>query len=46
MVVTDACSAQSGEVARANIADMAGMGMACVGLDGLDAALARDKGEQ
>lgn len=40
VVVTDACSAQSAEVAQANIRDMAGMGMACVGLEGLDEVLA------
>ncbi len=45
VVVTDACSAQSGEVAQANIRDMRGMGMACVDFLGLDAALAQDKGE-
>ncbi len=45
VVVTDACSAQSGEVAQANIRDMSGMGMICVDVSGLDAALGRDKGE-
>ncbi len=40
VVVTDACSAQDEETARANIRDMAGMGIACVPLEGLEALLA------
>jgi nicotinamidase-related amidase len=40
IVVTDACSAQTPEVAAANIGDMAAMGIACAPLDGLEAALA------
>lgn len=44
VVVTDACSAQSGEVADANIRDMRGMGMTCVDSVGLDTALSQGKG--
>lgn len=40
VVVTDACSAQTQQVAEANIADLRGMGIACVPLAGLDEALA------
>lgn len=40
IVVTDACSAQTPQVAEANIADLRGMGIACVPLAGLDEALA------
>lgn len=40
VVVTDACSAQTAQVAEANIADLRGMGIACAPLAGLDEALA------
>jgi len=39
VVVTDCCSAASDAVARANVADMRAMGLACVPLAGLPAAL-------
>ncbi len=39
LVVTDACSAQSEEVARANIYDMGGMGIRCLPLAELSTAL-------
>jgi nicotinamidase-related amidase len=41
VVVTDACSAQSDDVAEANIRDMRAMGIACVPLDGLAEELKR-----
>jgi nicotinamidase-related amidase len=40
VVVTDACSAQTPEIAEANIADMRGMGIACVPLAELAEQLA------
>ncbi len=40
IVVSDACSAQTAQVAEANIADLRGMGIACVPLSGLNEALA------
>jgi len=40
VVVTDACSAQTPEIAEANIADMRGMGIACVPLAELAVRLA------
>lgn len=46
LVVTDACSAQSEDVAAANIRDMQGMGIICVPLAGLPAALARTERER
>lgn len=39
IVVTDACSAQTPEIAQANICDMKNMGILCVRLSELDAAL-------
>lgn len=39
IVVTDACSAQSPDIAAANIRDMRNMGIACVPLSELDATL-------
>ena len=41
VVVTDACSAQTPEVAEHNIYDLSRMGMECVELDGLAALLSR-----
>ena len=41
IVVTDGCSAQTPQVAEANIADMLNMGIACVDLAGLPALLRR-----
>ena len=40
VVVTDCCSAQTSEVAAANVFDLANMGVACVDLAGLPALLA------
>ncbi len=40
IVVTDACSAQTPEVARHNISDLSRMGVFCVEFDGLPALLA------
>lgn len=45
VVVTDACSAQSVEVAEANIFDMRNMGIACVPLRDLEAALGAPEGD-
>lgn len=39
VVVTDACSAQTPEVAAANVLDLSRMGVECAPLDGLDALL-------
>ena len=46
IVVTDACSAQSEEIAAANIRDMRNMSIACVPLSDLDAALAADPADR
>ena len=40
-MVSDACSAQTPEVAEANIRDMRGMGIVCEPLDRLPELLAR-----
>lgn len=40
VVVTDCCSAQTPEIAQANVYDLAHMGVACVDLAGLPALLA------
>lgn len=44
LVVTDACSAATREVAQANILDLERMGVACAPLSALDAALAERPG--
>lgn len=41
IVVTDACSARTPQVAEANINDMRAMGISCVPFDSLDVALER-----